>query len=172
VCPSGTIVKTSCGDKRAKIGNGLPVRLLTNEIVTGEQYNQVSFSQNKIAQAKAQAEAGAKAEAAQHEPASHGRQLKTTIGGMAASVVNPSVTVNAEVFRPVVVLPKPPISFNVPPYASVRYPQDPLWVPRPRPPIVILPRVSRGAALLLGLGLRRRAQTTCKAKRERPCGHD
>jgi hypothetical protein len=59
-----------------------------------------------------------------------------------AGLVAPAVTLNAEVTRPLLVLPKPIISMNVPVVNAGRAEHEKL--PKNKPPIVILPTV-RGA---------------------------
>ena len=54
------------------------------------------------------------------------------------------MTVNAEVTRPLVVLPKPILSWNQP--YSINIKTDiPLRLPHPRPPLVIMPQVGGGS---------------------------
>lgn len=165
VCPHGTIVRTNCSSS-VRIGkNGLPTpQGQTVSVVTANQVNDMAVSKMLMDQALKKPESGAKqpevkAAAAKHavpkaapahaasahaapahdvkEPAdaaTHGRKLK-----LLETLANPAVTVNAERFQPLIVLPKPPVSFNVPDYAEVTIP-EPVRFPRPQGPLVILPK--------------------------------
>ncbi|KIZ04837.1 hypothetical protein MNEG_3119 [Monoraphidium neglectum] len=143
VCPHGTIVKTNCTAK-VKIGNGLPTaKSVTSEIVQANKVNDPTYSTKLQASLAKKPESGAKPadEEVEAEALSgHGRKLASIGGSILTTLANPAVTVNAERFQPIVVLPKPILSFGVPASAAGGFPQDPVKFTRPRPPIVVLPR--------------------------------
>ncbi|KAI8472974.1 MAG: hypothetical protein J3K34DRAFT_375797 [Monoraphidium minutum] len=167
LCPHGMDVRLNCSDK-VKIGKGLPpARMTVSEVVKPDQINDPAYSAAMLKAALKLPEAGAKQAAAPRAPlpsrpaaarpgvlkpeagkkpagtvyavasdqkTSHGRKLK-----LLETLLNPAVTVNAERFQPLVVLPKPIVSFGVPPSANVGF-VDPIKFPRPHSPVIILPK--------------------------------